>query len=258
MRAAAKMRYVLVADSRSLLNIELKKPKPAWRHISMRFNAVCVNPIDVWIGPRNEKVEHTSPIFGWSVAGVVEAAGVDVCHFPLSNAVFYAGDASRQAENSEFRLVDEQIVSGMRSLLGSGTSAELPITMITAWKSLFLRLGISLEGRHEGRSILIIGPAGAVGSIAVQLASRLARLTVVATASCRESMEWARQQGADYVVNHFLNIPSQVRDAGFDHVDYTLILNGSDEHFMAAVEITPSERAICLAGEIAFKCQLIS
>jgi zinc-binding alcohol dehydrogenase family protein len=245
MKAVALMRYLPTTDSHTLFDIELEKPTPVGRDILVKVGAVSVNPIDVWIRPPMDNVGREPRVLGWDVAGIIEAVGTDVSLFEPGDAVFYAGDISRQGANSEFHLVDERIVGRMPKLLNFSESAALPLTTITAWNSLFLKLGISPGGKHEGRSILIIGAAGGVGSIAIQLASRLAKLTVIATASRPASIEWVRQQGADYVVNHFYDIPTQVRKAGFKNVDYTLILNEIDEHFLAATEVTAPGKAIC-------------
>jgi zinc-binding alcohol dehydrogenase family protein len=245
MKAVALMRDLSTADSSALFDIELKKPTPIGRDILVKVGAVSVNPIDVWFRTPMDTGEQEPRVLGWDVAGIIEAVGADVSLFKPGDAVFYAGDISRQGANSEFHIVDERIVGRMPKRLHFSESAALPLTTITAWNSLFLKLGISPGGKHEGRSILIIGAAGGVGSIAIQLASRLAKLTVIATASRRASIEWVRQQGADYVVNHFCDIPAQVRNAGFKHVDYTLILNEIDEHFLAAAEVTAPGKAIC-------------
>ena len=81
-------------------------------------------------------------------------------------------------------------------------AAALPLTAITAWETLFDRLDIRRPVPGAANAILIIGGAGGVGSIAIQLARQLTDLTVIATASRPETAAWCRELGAHHVVDH--------------------------------------------------------
>jgi zinc-binding alcohol dehydrogenase family protein len=184
-------------------------------------------------------------VLGWDAAGVVEAVGPDATLFKPGDAVYYAGSITRQGANSEFHLVDERIVGAKPKSLDFTHAAALPLTTITAWEALFERLGVSPAGADEGKSVLIIGGAGGVGSIGIQLAKKVAKLNVIATASRPESAKWATELGADHIVNHFDDLPKQLKAAGFAQVDYVLIFNDTDKHFPAAAEVIKPQGGIC-------------
>ncbi len=176
-------------------------------------------------------------MLGWDAVGVVESVGPDVTLFKPGDAVYYAGDITRQGSNREFHLIDERIVGAKPASLDFSHAAALPLTTITAWEALFDRLKVSAEGKDVGKSVLIIGGAGGVGSIGIQLAKRVGKLQIIATASRPESAKWAEDLGADHIVNHFEDIPKQMQAIGFAQVDYVLIFNDTDKHFAAAAEV---------------------
>lgn len=163
----------------------------------------------------------------------------------MGDQVYYAGSIVRPGANSELHAVDERIVGRKPSTLGFGQAAALPLTSITAWEALFTRLGVSRSGADEGKRILIIGGAGGVGSIAIQLAKKLARLTVVATASRAQSADWVRQLGADHVVDHNGDMPAQLKALGLADVDFILCLNEFDKHFASMAEAIAPQGKIC-------------
>src|SRR5690606_27925979 len=114
--------------------------------------------------------------------------------------------------------------------LDFASSAALPLTTITAWETLFHRLGIARDGSDAGKTLFIIGGAGGVGSIAIQLAKR-AGLKVIATASRDETERWCRQLGADAVVDHQSDIPVQLADFGHDTVDFIANFHDTDAYW---------------------------
>jgi zinc-binding alcohol dehydrogenase family protein len=163
--------------------------------------------------------------------------------------VFYAGSITRPGANSEFHLVDERIVGRKPATLDFTHAAALPLTAITAWEALFDRLGVSPQGADAGKSVLIIGGAGGVGSIGIQLAKQLAKLTVIATASRPESAKWAKELGADHIVDHFGDMPAQLKQIGFEQVDYVLMFNDTDRHFPAAAAVIKPQGGIATIVE---------
>jgi zinc-binding alcohol dehydrogenase family protein len=169
--------------------------------------------------------------------------------FKIGDPVFYAGSITRPGANSEYHLVDERIVGRKPASLDFSQAAALPLTAITAWEALFDRLGVSPQGAHEGRSVLIVGGAGGVGSIGIQLAKQLARLKVIATASRPASAKWATELGADHIIDHFGDMPAQLKAIGFEQVDYVLIFNDTDKHFPAAAAVIKPQGGICTIVE---------
>lgn len=236
MKAVAVKRYLPISNSESLLDVELPRPTPQGRDLLVAVKAIAVNPVDTKVRAPKDKVEDVPRVLGWDAAGVVEAIGADVTGFKVGDKVFYAGDITRPGSNSEFQLIDERIVGHAPASLAVEEAAALPLTAITAWEALFDRLHVPRKANTGGKaaSILIIGGAGGVGSIAIQLATKLAGLQVIATASRPESEKWVRELGAQQVINHFGDIPAQLKAIGHDSVDYVLILNDTDKHFPAA------------------------
>ncbi|AUX47175.1 NADPH:quinone reductase [Sorangium cellulosum] len=218
MRAVGVHRYLPIEHPESLLDVELPEPSPGPRDLRVRVRAVAVNPVDVKVRAPKPRVEETPRVLGWDAAGVVEAVGAEVTTFRPGDQVYYAGSITRPGCNAEVHLVDERIAARMPRSLGFADAAALPLTALTAWEGLFERLGLSPDGRDAGRSLLVIGGAGGVGSMVIQLA-KAAGLHVVATASREESRAWARALGADLVVDHTAPLRPQIEAAGLGYVE---------------------------------------
>jgi hypothetical protein len=122
--------------------------------------------------------------------------------FRPDDEVFYAGSVVRSGTNAEFHLVDERIVGRKPRSLGFAEAAALPLTSITAWEALFDRMDIRKPVAGAAPAVLIIGGAGGVSSMAIQLVRTLTDLIVVATASRPETMSWVKDFGAHHVIDH--------------------------------------------------------
>lgn len=243
MKAVGFTRYLPVSDKEAFIDVELPKPSPQGHDILVAVKAIAVNPVDTKVRRGGgDKVENPARIIGYDAAGIVEAVGPDSTLFKVGDEVYYAGDITRPGTNQEFHLVDERIVGRKPKSLSFAEAAALPLTSITAYEAFFDRLKIDRDGADKGRSILIIGGAGGVGSIGIQLAKR-AGLTVIATASRPETIAWVKELGADFVVSHREPLVGQVRAAGFQHVDYVAIFNDM-RHWEAAVELIRPQGAI--------------
>lgn len=242
MKAVGFTRYLPIDDPQSLVDLDLPKPAPQGRDILVAVRAVAVNPVDTKVRAPKDTVEEAPRVIGYDASGVVEAVGPEVTLFRPGDEVYYAGDITRPGTNQEFHLVDERIVGRKPASLSFAEAAALPLTTITAYESLFHRLGIDRDGANAGRSLLIIGAAGGVGSIGIQLAKR-AGLTVIATASRPETVSWVRELGADHVVNHREPLAAQVRALGIEHVDYVAIFNDM-RHWSDAVELIRPQGSI--------------
>jgi zinc-binding alcohol dehydrogenase family protein len=228
MKAVGLYRYLPIENEQSLLDLELEDPVAHGHDLLVEVKAISVNPVDYKRRAPKDQVEKAAKILGWDAAGVVRAVGHSVRLFKPGNAVYYAGSAVRPGANSELHLVDERIVGRKPANLTFPEAAALPLTTITAWELMFERMGISKTGRHEGRSVLVLGGAGGVGSIAIQLAKKLARLRVIATASRPETTAWVKELGADAVVDHSRPLSSQLTALGEPEVDYLLCLTATD------------------------------
>ena len=235
-----------ITDSDSLQDRELLKPEPWGRDLLVRVEAVSVNPVDTKIR-RSQAGEHQEGalrVLGWDVAGVVDSFGSAVNLFQAGDEVYYSGSLIRQGANSEYHLVDERLVAKKPVSLSMAQAAALPLTTITAYEALFDRMAISSDGGSEGKAILIIGGAGGVGSLAIQLA-KIAKLHVIATASRHESQAWCRKMGADEVIDHSQSISDQLQQLHRPMVDYILNTSQIDQHWQAMCEAIKPQGRIC-------------
>lgn len=246
MKAVALTHYLPISDPQSLFDVELPKPSPEGHDLLVRIEAISVNPVDTKIRAPKPKVEAAPRVLGWDAAGVVEAVGAAVTRFKTGDEVYYAGGANRPGCNAEFQLVDERLVGRKPPTLSFADAAAMPLTTLTAWESFFDRMNIDPLGGNGGESLLIIGGAGGVGSIGIQLAKH-AGLVVIATASRPETQEWVRRMGADHVVDHRQPLPPQLAAPGFEDVDYIANFSHTDPYWGVMAElIRPQGKVVCL------------
>jgi NADPH2:quinone reductase len=250
MKAVGLTRYLPIDHPEALLDIELPVPKALGHDLLVKVHAVSVNPIDTKIrravNKDASKVESQPKVLGWDAAGEVMQVGGDVSLFNVGDKVYYAGDVTRHGTNAEYQLVDERIAGHQPQTLTEEEAAALPLTAVTAWESLFDRLGITEDlAKNQQKSILIIGGAGGVGSIAIQLAKKVAGLQVITTASRAESRHWVTALGADVVINHHEDLVAQMRDANHAQVDYILCNSTPDDYFPAMVQLIKPQGKIC-------------
>lgn len=248
MKAVGLYRYLPVEHEQSLIDLELKAPTAAQldsHDVLVEVRAISVNPIDTKI--RKSKAEATQHphILGWDAAGVVVATGVAVNQFKTGDRVFYAGDISRPGCNSQLHVVEEFLIGHMPASLDFADAAALPLTSITAWESLFDRLRISLQGADRGKRILIVGGAGGVASIAIQLAKRVAGLQVIATASREDTRHWVAKMGADQIINHRQPLDDELARIHIPQVDYILCCNATRHHWKALCNAVAPQGHIC-------------
>lgn len=244
MKAVGLYRYLPIENDESLIDIELEKPTPSGRDILVHVAAVSVNPVDTKQRAPKDKVEQTPRVLGYDAAGTVVAVGDEVTLFHVGDEVYYAGDITRQGTNSEYHLVDERIVAKKPTTLSFAQAAALPLTTITAWEAFYDRMNMAPNG-NEGKTVLIIGAAGGVGSIATQLA-REAGFTVIGTASREETIQWAKEHGANYVIDHRAPFAKQLQALGFgDGVDYILCCNSLEMHWEQMIEVARPQARLC-------------
>ena len=249
MKAVGLTRYLPISDPDSLVDIEIETPAASGRDLLVKVEAIAVNPVDTKVRAPKPQVEANPRVLGWDAAGTVVAVGPDVTLFKVGDPVYYAGSITRPGANAEYHLVDERIAGHKPASLDFAQAAALPLTAITAWEALFDRLGVSPRGDDAGKSVLIIGGAGGVGSIGIQLAKTLAGLTVIATAARPASQAWCRRLGADHTVDHRGDMAAQLKALGFAQVDYILCFNDTDGHFPAMAELVAPQGKICTIVE---------
>ena len=243
MRAVAYKTPQPISAETSLIDVELPMPEARGHDLLVEIKAVSVNPVDVKVRAHSAPPADELKVLGWDAAGIVKAIGTDVTLFSPGDEVFYSGVISRPGSNAEFHLVDERIVGTKPKSLDFAAAAALPLTSITAYEALFDRLKVQDAVSGAGRSILIIGGAGGVGSIAIQIARALTDLTVIATASRPETQDWVRELGAHHVVDHSKPIAPQVAALGIGAPGFIFSTTNTDSHIGDIVEaIAPQGR----------------
>jgi zinc-binding alcohol dehydrogenase family protein len=230
------------ADADPVL-IEQATPQPAGRDLLIVIDAIAVNPVDVKVKSGIQDKLKNPRIIGWDAAGTVIAAGDECELFKVGDKVFYAGDISRDGCYASHQLVDERIVGFAPKTLSAAEAAAMPLTSITAWEALFSRMKIH-PNIDKGKTLLIIGAAGGVGSIAIQLAKKVGELNVVATASRSESADWCRELGADHIVNHH-NLIEEYQSQDLPAPDYILCLGDTDPYYDRVCELIAPQGMIC-------------
>ena len=223
-----------INDPRSLQDVNIAAPMPGPRDLLVEVEAVAVNPVDTKV--RSGSFAKEPKILGWDAAGTVREVGADVSLFKPGDKVYYAGSLTRAGSYSELQVVDERIVGHRPQSLSAAQAAALPLTSITAWELLFDRLGVS-EGGSDGDVLLVVGAAGGVGSMLVQLAHELTGMTVIGTASRPETADWVKRMGADHVIDHRQPMLTQLQVLGIGEVSYVASLTHTEEHLAQLIEV---------------------
>jgi len=237
MKAVGYRKSLPIDAADALIDFETAKLEPKGRDIRVAVKAISANPVDYKVRKRAAPPEGETKILGYDAAGIVDAVGPDVTLFKAGDEVFYAGSIQRQGTNSEFHLVDERIVGAKPKTLSFAQAAALPLTSITAWELLFDRLGAVPGKSVDPRTLLIVGGAGGVGSILIQLARRLTGLTIVATASRPESQKWCLDLGAHAVVDHSGAMKEQIEKLRLAPVALIASLTNTDQHYKALADL---------------------
>ena len=216
------------------LSLDLEEPRDP--DLVVEIKGVAVNPVDTKVRVRAPATPDSPRVLGYDGAGIVRDVGGRVSRFSVGDEVFYAGDISRRGTFADFHLVDERIVGRKPESLTFAEAAAMPLTSITAWELLFDRFSVPRDERTRG-NLLVIGGAGGVGSILIQLARRLTGLTVIATASRPDTVAWCERMGAHHVINHRHAMAPQLDAVGVTQVDLAASLTKTDLHFEATVDM---------------------
>ncbi|ELY4857513.1 zinc-binding alcohol dehydrogenase family protein [Cronobacter sakazakii] len=227
----------------SFIEITQPMPQPGEYDLLVEVKAVSINPVDTKVHASLKKNGLQEPrVLGWDASGVVTAVGSKVSGFKPGDEVYYAGDITRAGSNASHQLIDSRIVGHKPHTLSWAAAAAIPLTALTAWEGLFERLAIQNAG--EDKTLLIIGGAGGVGSLAIPFARLHSKVKIIATASREDSAQWCRDRGADLVVNYH-DLPGELAKHGIKFVDYIFILNDTDGHWAAVSQLIAPQGHIC-------------
>ncbi|MEO6290882.1 MAG: zinc-binding alcohol dehydrogenase family protein [Ginsengibacter sp.] len=249
MKAIGFKQSLPISEKESFIEFETEKPTPAGYDLLVKISAISVNPVDFKIrqSAAKDTILDKPKIIGWDAVGTVEAAGDKTSRFKAGDEVYYAGDITRSGSNAEYQLIDERIAGHKPKNLTIAEAAAIPLTGLTAWESLFDRIKVNPK-TDKRKTILVLAGAGGVGSIAIQIAKKVAGLTVIATASRPESQNWCKQLGADYVVNH-RNLKAELEKTGHSEIDYILDFVDLEGYWEIAADlIKPQGHIVSITG----------
>ncbi|NHT75476.1 zinc-binding alcohol dehydrogenase family protein [Rhizobium sp. PP-F2F-G38] len=237
MKAVAYTKAGTIERDDALIDVEISKPTPGPRDLLVAVDAISVNPVDTKIRKNVSPEAGAHKVLGWDAVGRVVEVGAAVAGFKPGDAVYYAGSLLRPGANSEFHLVDERLVGRKPSSLSNAEAAALPLTAITAWEMLFDRLDVRKPVAGAADAILIIGGAGGVGSIAIQLVRALTGLTVIATASRPETRDWVRELGAHHVIDHSKPLADQITALGIGAPAFVFSTTETHRHLAEIISL---------------------
>ena len=241
MKAIGYSESLPIESPDALLDIELPQPIATGRDLLVKVDAIAVNPVDYKIRQNMVPTDEVYRVLGWDAVGEVVATGDAVTAFKPGDKVFYAGDLNRQGSNAEYQLVDERLVGHKPKSLSDEEAAALPLTAITAWELLFEHLAITQVSpgttEKSDEVILVVGAAGGVGSILLQLAATITGATTIATASRQRSQAWVKQLGADHVIDHSKPLQPQIEALGIGQVTHIASLNSTADYFENYTEL---------------------
>ena len=253
-----------IERSDALVDIELPNPSPTGRDLLVAVRAVSVNPVDYKVRRGVTPPDGEWEVLGYDASGIVRAVGPDATLFKAGDEVFYAGSITRPGTNAELHLVDERIVGKKPTSLNWSEAAALPLTTLTAWEAFFDRLDVKRPVPGAAPAILIIGGAGGVGSVAVQIARQRTDLTVVATASRPETQEWTKALGAHHVLDHSIPLAAQVAALDIGAPGFVFSTTHTADHVAEIVELIAPQGRFCLIDDpdgfdvMAFKRKAVS
>ncbi len=230
-------------DPQQFIKIDLPQQTPGDFDLLVEIKAIAMNPVDtkVHAGLKQNGLQEPR-ILGWDASGVVIATGAKVEGFSAGDEVWYAGDITRAGSNATRQLIDSRIVSYKPKSLDWAASAAIPLTALTAWEGLFEHLKIQDAG--SDKTLLIIGGAGGVGSLAIPLAALRSKVRIIATAPRPESAKWCLDRGADLTVD-YRDLKQNLLKHNIKQVDYIFCLNDTDGHWPAISEVIAPFGHIC-------------
>ena len=249
MKAIGYTHSLGINEPNALVDIDIEKPSASGRDLLVKISAIAVNPVDYKIRHRVNPNGGDPKILGWDAVGEIVDIGADVTEFAVGDRVYYAGDLTRAGSNAEFQLVDERIVGKAPKSLSDSDAAALPLTTITAYELLFDHLALRQQSEKSDEVVLVVGAAGGVGSIMLQLLKVLTGATVIATASRESSKSWVLELGADYVVDHSKPMAEQIKALNIGEVTHVASLNNTHQYIESFVEVMKPKGKLALIDD---------
>ena len=249
MRALAQTSY---GGPEVIREMDLPIPEVTGHDLRVHVHAVGINPVDVKVrtnwGGFGDLQPGDPVITGWDVAGVVDAVGpLADGRFSPGDPVFFAGSVARAGSHREYTLVDSRMVGRKPSNLTFAEAAALPLTSLTVWEGMFENAGIPIDSPLEQRQVLVVGGAGGVGSIAIQILKKVAGMHVIATASRDASRLHCLSFGADHVISHAEPFAPQLAAIGVTALDAVLHCSEPDDNIEDIMPLmAPLGKMVCI------------
>jgi NADPH:quinone reductase-like Zn-dependent oxidoreductase len=205
------MRAIVVTDeaagSAGMTLTERPEPEAAGNDVLVQVHASGFTPGELtWPGTWTDRLgrDRTPSIPGHEVAGVVSALGYGTRGLSVGQRVFGLADWTRDGTLAEYVAVEARNLAPLPGDVDFTVGASVVMPGLTAWQGLFV------HGRFEaGQSVLVHGAAGAVGSMAAQLA-REAGAYVIGTGRADD-----RQTALDFGAQEFVDLDNDaLKDVG--------------------------------------------
>lgn len=219
-------------------------PKPKGRQLLVEIKAVSVNPTDLATRSGKEADDDSFTILGRDAAGVVVDTGPDVELFDVGTEVYYPGSPTVDGTEADYQVIDERMVARKPTNSSFAEAAALPLTALTSYEVIYERLNMFNFGQPpEDISLLIMGAAGGVGSVASQLALTYG-FDVIGTASRSESREYLKDLGVNTIIDHSQPLEDQLKEAGYDEVDAVFLAVKAKENIEEASKVVKPQGRI--------------
>jgi NADPH2:quinone reductase len=157
------------AHGEPLRLVQVATPRPGAGEVLVRVAASAVNPLDIKIlaGAGQHARQPVPAILGIDVAGIVASVGEGVTAFVEGDAVYgmAGGIGGHPGSLAEYMTADARLLARKPINLSMREAAAIPLVFITAWEGLVDRAAI-----HPGQTVLVLGGAGGVGQMALQIA----------------------------------------------------------------------------------------
>ncbi len=167
----------------------IARPRAQAGQVLVRIAASGANPLDSKIhkGEAAHARQPAPAILGLDLAGTVEDLGEGVTGFRRGDEVYgmTGGVGGHQGSLAQFAAVDADLLALKPANLSLREAAAVPLVFITAWEGLVDRAQL-----HSGQTVLVLGGAGGVGAMAIQIAKALgAQVTATGSPSSQALIE---------------------------------------------------------------------
>ncbi|GES52013.1 NADPH:quinone reductase [Rhizobium sp. NBRC 114257] len=220
---------------------EHPQPQAAINDVIVEVHASGFVPTELsWPSTWTDRIgqKRTPSIPGHEFAGVVTALGYGTTGLSLGQRVFGLTDWYRDGTLAEYVAVEARNLVPLPGDVEFTVAASLPISGLTAWQ------GLLQHGRLQaGQSVLVHGAAGAVGSIATQLAREFGAY-VIATGRAAD-----RQKSVEFGANEFVDLANDTLEE-IGSVDLVLDMIGGEIQKRSAGLVRPGGTLVSVVGPV--------